>query len=253
MISGPAWRMLPCAVFTSVLSMDTIQVARLERSECRPNCCPSAISTPALRAAGCFSRGASLPNGIFLDMSSSARKRKFIVYLAVSADGFIARRDGSVDWLDRPRPKGNYGMAEFYRSVDTCVLGRKTYDLSVSFGMAEGYAGKKNYVFSRTLSKAASPKVNIVSEDVRVFAERMRSERGKNIWLVGGAELVAAFLDSGQVNEFVIHVIPKMIGEGIPLIAPRHRDLSLKLLASKQFPDGVVKLHYTVLARGSLN
>jgi dihydrofolate reductase len=81
----------------------------------------------------------------------------------------------------------------------------------------------------------------------------MRSERGKNIWLVGGAELVAAFLDSGQVDEFVIHVIPKMIGEGIPLIAPRHRDLSLKLLASKQFPDGVVKLHYTVLARGSLN
>ena len=186
-------------------------------------------------------------------MSSSARKRKFIVYVAVSADGFIARRDGSVDWLDRPRPKGNYGMAEFYRSVNTCVLGRKTYDLSVSFGMAEGYAGKKSYVFSRTLSKAASPKVNIVSEDVRVFAERMRSERGKNIWLVGGAELVAAFLDSGQVDEFVIHVIPKMIGEGIPLIAPRHRDLSLKLLASKQFPDGVVKLHYTVLARGSLN
>jgi hypothetical protein len=53
---------------------------------------------------------------------------EFIVYIAVSADGFIARRDGSVDWLDRPRPKGNYGMAEFYLSIDTCILGRKTYD-----------------------------------------------------------------------------------------------------------------------------
>jgi dihydrofolate reductase len=126
-------------------------------------------------------------------MPRSVRKRKFIVYVAVSADGFIARPDGSVDWLDRPRPKGNYGMGAFYRSIDTCVLGRKTYDLSVSFGMAEGYAGKKNYVFSRTVSKAASPKVNIVSEDVHVFAERMRSEKGKNIWLVGRAELVAAF------------------------------------------------------------
>jgi dihydrofolate reductase len=116
--------------------------------------------------------------------------------------------------------------------------------------MPEGYAGKKNYVFSRTLSKAASPKVSIVSEDVTVFAGRLRSENGKDIWLVGGADLVAAFLDAGQVDEFIIHVIPRMIGEGIPLITPRHRDLILKLLASRKFPDGVVRLHYGVLARG---
>ena len=124
-------------------------------------------------------------------------------------------------------------MGAFYRSIDTCILGRKTYDLSVNFGMADGYAGKKNYVFSRTLSKAASPKVSLVSEGVRVFAERLRSEKGKDIWLVGGGELVAAYLDSGQVDEFIIHVIPKMIGEGIPLVAPRHRDLGLKRLATK--------------------
>ena len=179
-------------------------------------------------------------------MPRSVRKRKFIVYVAVSADGFIARRDGSVDWLDRPRPKGNYGMDAFYRSIDTCVFGRKTYDLSVGFGMAEGYAGKKNYLFSRTLSKAASPKVTIVNEGVPIFAERLRSEKGKDIWLVGGAELVAAFLDAGQVDEFIIHVIPTMIGEGIPLVAPRPRNLPLKLLATKSFPDGVVKLHYDV-------
>jgi dihydrofolate reductase len=146
-------------------------------------------------------------------MPRSVRKRKSIVYVAVSADGFIARPDGSVDWLDRPHPKGNYGMGAFYRSIDTCVLGRKTYDLAVS-------------------------------EDVPAFAERLRLEKGKDIWLVDGAELVAAFLDSEQVDEFIIHVIPKMIGEGIPLVAARHRDLGLKLLATKSFPDGVVKLHY---------
>jgi dihydrofolate reductase len=119
-------------------------------------------------------------------------------------------------------------------------------DLAVKFGKADGYAGKKNYVFSRTLSKPASPKVTVIAEDVRVFAERLRLEKGKHIWLVGGGELVASFLDSGQVDEFIIHVIPKMIGEGIPLVAPRHRDLRLKLLATKRFPDGVVKLHYAV-------
>jgi len=117
---------------------------------------------------------------------------------ATSAEGFIARRDGSVDWLDRPRPKGNYGMAEFYRSIDTCVLGRKTYDLSVSFGMTEGYAGKKNYVFSRTLSKAASPKVTIVSEGVPVFEERLLSEKGKVIWLVVGLSLSPPFSTPGR-------------------------------------------------------
>jgi dihydrofolate reductase len=101
-------------------------------------------------------------------------------------------------------------------------------------------------VLSRTLSKAGSPKVNIVSEDVHVFSERQRSEKGKDIWLVGGAELVAAFLDAGQVDGFIIHVIPKMIGDRIPLVAPRHPDLGLKLLATKSFLDGVVKLHYAV-------
>lgn len=181
--------------------------------------------------------------------SPMARKRKFIFYGTISADGFIARPDGSVDWLDRPRPKGNYGWSAFYRSVDTCVLGRKTYDLSIRFGRPEPCPGKKNYVLSRTLATAASPKVTIVNEPITNFAERLRSQKGKDVWLMGGAELIAAFLDSGQLDEFMINVIPKMIGEGIPLVAPRHRDLRLKLLASKKFPNGVVRLHYSVPPR----
>jgi dihydrofolate reductase len=175
-----------------------------------------------------------------------ARKRRFIVYVATSADGFIARPDGSVDWLERPRPKGNYGGDAFFRSVDTCVLGRKTYDFSVSHGAPDFFPGKKNYVFSRTLKQTASPKVTLVKEDVADFVKRIRAEKGKDIWLVGGAELIAAFLDAGHVDEFIIHVIPVMIGEGIPLMAPGHRQLPLKLLAAQKFPDGVVKLHYAI-------
>ena len=174
------------------------------------------------------------------------RRRKIIVYIATSADGYIARSDGSVDWLDRPSPKGNYGMAAFYRSIDTCILGRKTYDQAAKFGMPDGYKGKKNYVLSRNRILTASPKVVMVNEDVRDFAERLRADKGKDIWLVGGAEIIAGFLDCKQVHEFIIHVIPTLIGEGIPLVAPRHRNLSLKLLGSKRFPDGVVRLHYAV-------
>lgn len=175
-----------------------------------------------------------------------ARKRKFIVYVASSADGYIARADGSVGWLKRPRPKGNYGIGAFYRSIDTCVMGRKTYDHSVRFGMRDGYAGKRNFVFSRRLAMTPSPKVLIANDDVTNFARRLRAEKGKNIWLVGGAELIASFLDAGQVDEFIIHVIPTMIGEGIPLVAARHRHLRLRLLGCKRFPDGVVRLHYAV-------
>jgi dihydrofolate reductase len=105
------------------------------------------------------------------------RKRKIVVHIATSADGFIARPDGSVDCLDRPRPKGNYGMGAFYRSIDTCVLGRKIYDLSVSLGMPEAYARKKNYVFSRTLKKASSAKVIIVNQDVTDFVTAARGKR----------------------------------------------------------------------------
>lgn len=173
-------------------------------------------------------------------------KRKFIVHVAISADGFLARKDGSVDWLNSPRYKGTYGMGVFYRSIETCILGRKTYEVAVKFGMPDGYSGKTNYVLSRTLKKAASPKVSLVNEDIAKFAARLREEKGKHIWLVGGAEIIAGFLDAGAVDEFVLHVMPHIVGEGIPLIAPRHRDIPLKLVSSHAYPDGVVRLHYAV-------
>jgi dihydrofolate reductase len=105
---------------------------------------------------------------------------------------------------------------------------------------------RKNYIFSRKLKKAASSKMLVVNEPADRFAARLRAEKGANIWLVGGAKLVASFLDAGQVDEFIIHVIPILIGEGIPLVAPAQRHINLKLLATRKFPDGVVQMHYAV-------
>ena len=174
-----------------------------------------------------------------------AAARKIVVYVATSADGFIARPDGDVAWLDRPRPPGNYGMGAFYKTIDTVLMGRKTYELALKFGQ-EAYAGKKNYVFSRTLSTGAGSKVEVVSGDVGEFARRLRAVPGKDAWLVGGAGLTAAFLDTGQVDAFIIHVIPVLIGEGIPLVQPRHRSVPLKLESTRSYADGVVRLHYSV-------
>ena len=179
-------------------------------------------------------------------------RRKIIVYIATSADGFIARKDGAVDWLDRPTPKGeDYGMAAFYKSIDVILYGRKTYDTAVKF-VSEGLeipdkGDIRNYVFSRRRPpKKLLPGFEFVKEPIKKITKRLRAQKGKDIWMMGGGGLIASFLDEGEIDEFIIHVIPTFIGEGIPLIAPRHRTVPLKLLSTKKYSDGVVKLHYAV-------
>jgi dihydrofolate reductase len=176
-----------------------------------------------------------------------AKQRKIIVSIAISIDGYIARPDGDVEWLTRrPAPKGFYGMNAFMRSVDATVLGRKTFDVSVSMG-AKFDPKHPTYVFSRHAPPASIPAgVEFVTESIGQFVGRLRKRKGKNIWLMGGGEIIAAFLDDGAIDEFMIGVIPIIIGEGIPLIAPRHRDVPLRLESAKPFPDGVVMLRYVV-------
>jgi dihydrofolate reductase len=90
------------------------------------------------------------------------------------------------------------------------------------------------------------PAWEFVSEPIKAFATRLRKKKGKDIWMMGGAGIIALFLDEGEIDSFMIHVIPTFIGEGIPLVAPGRRTVSLELVSCKKFPDGVVKLHYTV-------
>ena len=105
----------------------------------------------------------------------------------------------------------------------------------------------RNYVFSRRRPpKRVLPGFEFVNEPIKKFAGRLRAEKGKDIWMMGGGGLIASFLDEGEIDEFIIHVIPTFIGEGIPLIAPSHRTVPLKLLSTKKYSDGVVKLHYGV-------
>jgi dihydrofolate reductase len=94
--------------------------------------------------------------------------------------------------------------------------------------------------------QSAAPSVEFVNEPIKAFATRLREKKGKDIWVMGGAGIIASFLDEGEIDEFMIHIIPKFICEGIPLIAARRRTVPLKLISSTKFTDGVVKLHYAV-------
>ncbi|WP_158941877.1 dihydrofolate reductase family protein [Granulicella sp. S190] len=178
--------------------------------------------------------------------------RKIIVYIATSADGYIARPDGDIEWLNRMPSKSDYGMRAFYRTIDTILWRRKTYDWALDYDKRNGNKGGifdtklVNYVFSGKPPRQKTPGVAFVSEPVKEFAQRLRTTPGKNIWMMGGGELIASFLDAGEIDEFDIHVMPTLIGEGIPLIAPRHRDVPLHLHSVRKYADGVVRLRYEI-------
>ena len=178
---------------------------------------------------------------------TATKRRQIIVHIATSADGYIARPDGDIEWLtSRPAPKGFYGMNAFMRTIDTEVLGRKTYDTALALG-GRFDTKTRHIVFSRQSPPAdAPPGVEFVSGPIEPFVSELRERPGKDIWLMGGGELIASFLDAQAIDEFVISVVPVFIGDGIPLIARRHRHVRLDLRLAERFDDGLVQLHYDV-------
>jgi len=163
--------------------------------------------------------------------------KKIILYIATSLDGFIARKNGSVDWLSEFNNTGeDFGYKKFLDSIGTVILGNTTYK-----EFKAPYENKKCFVFSR---KNTGKKDNItyVNADVKEFVENLSDD--ENIWLVGGADIAKEFLKNNLIDEFIITVIPTLLGEGIPLFDEEIGEHQLKLLDTKSYDSGVVQLHY---------
>ena len=171
--------------------------------------------------------------------------KKIIAYLATSADGFIARADGDVSWLDRAGSDDDYGMPAFLRSVDTVIMGRETYDIGQKLGGAL-IEGKRNIVLSRSVPSYGIPGATVETAPPLELATRLRGEKGRNVWLMGGADVFGSFLSAGAVDEIIIHIVPVLIGTGISLLDPTPRQVELKLRSTRKFADGVVRIHYDV-------
>jgi dihydrofolate reductase len=171
--------------------------------------------------------------------------RHIVYFVASSLDGFIARKDGGVDWLFTDQ---DYGYTGFLAGIDTVVMGRKTYDLCLTFDDYP-YRTQRNFVFSRTTRHFTH--ATAVAEPIPAFVERLRSEPGKDIWLIGGGELAGAFLAAGVVDELQVFVHPILIGTGLPLAAGLLRDVKLHLKDTQAFDTGLVKLAYEVVAWGN--
>jgi dihydrofolate reductase len=169
-------------------------------------------------------------------------------------DGYIAAPDGSVDWLNRAtrHAKGeDFGMKEFFQSIDTVLMGRKTFEIALKMGMGGGgYPKMKNYVFSRTLPRGERDGVEYVSGDPAELMARIKSQPGKDIWLCGGGELASEFLKAGALDEVILGIAPVLLGAGRLTFPPGFPETEVELTEVKQYKGGVVGLTYRVLKPG---
>ncbi|WP_107995619.1 dihydrofolate reductase family protein [Trichococcus paludicola] len=171
-------------------------------------------------------------------------KRKVRVYIAASLDGYIAHSDGNIDWLDSvARDDEDYGYAAFIETIDTVIMGRKTYEKVLSFGGEFPHAGRDCYVLSRT-ERIADGQVHFYSGSPEKLLDQIRRKPGKDIFIDGGSEAIDLFRKKGMIDSYTVSIIPILLGEGIPLFKENEKELSLKLVEATTFDSGLVQLTY---------
>ena len=172
---------------------------------------------------------------------------KVILYIATSLDGFIARPDGNLDWLTSfPQPKsGDYGYNDLLNSISTIVMGRKTYDEILAFGIEWPYTEYNTYVVTKNKSyKTTTPNTFTLNENLGTFVKSIKDKSEKDIWLVGGGSLVTAFINENILDKMIISKVPVLLGEGIPLFAHKPKETSWELKNTQAFDTGIVNLTY---------
>jgi dihydrofolate reductase len=167
--------------------------------------------------------------------------RKIVLGLGISIDGYIARLDGTFDFLFMPK---DYSMADFFASIDTGIMGRKTYDVSKAMGGGSFGPKIKSYVLSRTLPPGEREGVTFTQESPAALVEKIRQHKGKDIWLMGGGEVVRDFLKADLVDELYIGVVPVLLGEGIPLFPSGFPQRNFQLIENQTFSKGLISLKY---------
>lgn len=171
-----------------------------------------------------------------------------VYYAAVSVDGFIADGDGNVHWLE-PYNAPDLGYEEFLATVRAVVLGRATYDQSLTFGPWP-YPGRSGLVVTSRPIDALPERVRAVTPDELPAAlATLRAEAEGVTWIVGGGKTAQACLAAGLIDELELYVIPCLLGSGIPLLAPSRDPVPLRLLATRSFANGITMLRYAVPGR----
>lgn len=173
--------------------------------------------------------------------------RQLLLNLTTSLDGFIADADGGIDWIQPFPAVGDVppGYLELIASVDTLVMGRATYELSVAFeGGTEVFEGRHVVVFTSGADLVPREGVEFVHTDAIAFVERLKSGRGGVIWLFGGGQLATALAAAGLIDDYLIVVQPVLLGSGIRLWQSGLPKIPLELASTREWPGGLVELRY---------
>lgn len=173
--------------------------------------------------------------------------RKLCLFIAMSLDGYIAKPDGDISFLDEMNQGGeDYGYATYIETVDTVILGRKTYDKILSMGNESFYGERKVYVVTRN-PRPDSGQTSFYSGDLTDLVQSLKSRAGKNIYCDGGAEIINQLLQKNLIDEMTVSIIPVMLGEGIRLFGGNFPEQKLKLAGCKDFEKGLAQLHYVLV------
>ena len=178
--------------------------------------------------------------------------RKITFGGANSLDNYFARKDHAVDWLMWSDEAAGI-MKDYWQNIDTILMGRKTYEVSIELGAkkskkkkskSSGFYGIKTYVFSRTLKEADG--AEIVSENAVEFVRDLKNQEGKDICLMGGGDLAKTFFEAGLIDEIGFNIHPVLLGAGIPLFHEMNRQIDLELIEARPFKNGCVYVLYRV-------
>ena len=172
--------------------------------------------------------------------------RKISLFIATSLDGYIAKPDDDLSFLRLIEKEGeDYGYAEFTNTIDTVIVGRRTYDYVLEeIGPSHYDNGQRDvYVITRT-ERPQVGRTIFYTGDITELVKRLKSEKGKNIYCDGGAEIINELLKHDLIDEFIISVIPVLLGDGIKLFKDGRPEQRLEFITAKTFETGLIQLYY---------
>lgn len=173
--------------------------------------------------------------------------RQIKLYIATSLDGYIATPDGGVEWLTLFPNLANddYKYKELLKSVDIILMGGRTYREIIGFGGEWSYREKETYIVSHNnINLTPNEPIHFITENILEEILQLKDNQGKDIWLVGGGELVSMLLNHDLIDEMQICVFPTILGQGIPLFPNKPKESNWKLKSCQTFQDGVVLTTY---------
>ncbi|MFN0214070.1 MAG: dihydrofolate reductase family protein [Saprospiraceae bacterium] len=170
--------------------------------------------------------------------------RKVVLYIAASLDGYIAKPNDDLSFLSLVQSTGeDFGYDELKKSIDTVIMGRKTFDWVMNQIGGVPHPDTDTYVITRT-KRPDIGKTKFYTETLTDLVRKLKEETGKNIYCDGGAEIVSELLKEKLIVEFIISIIPVLLGEGTRLFKDGRPEQELMLVSAKQFKSGLAQLHY---------